>query len=179
MAPPASYPAQGSSGPIFGQQAIATWEVGDIAPKPTPIIDEIAGPNLWLVQVDGPVFIDILWGTSATKQLFAMRSPARFTVPGRCTVTVYPMAGAPLAVGVQAKASCVPVYGALCCQDLRQIVVAAAPTAIPDQAQSFFALTASTLTIAGVPVVVPALTRVPLIMPATHDSGTGYLEFAP
>jgi hypothetical protein len=178
-APPAQYPAQGNSGPIFGQQAIATWDAGDLAPKPTPIIDERSGPNLWLVQVDGPVFIDVLWGTSATKQLFAMRAPARFTVPGRCTVTVYPMAGAPLAAPVEAKASCVPVYGALCCQELRQIFTAAAPTVLPDQVQTFFALTASALTIAGVAVAVPALTRVPIIMPATHDSGTGYWEYSP
>lgn len=179
MQPPGQMPAAGSSGPIFGNQALATWNAGDPAPQPTQIIDQIAGPNLWLVQVDGPVLVDLIWGTSATKQLLGLQAPLRATIPGRCQVYVRPMAAAPLAAAVIARASCVPAYGGLCCQEVRQLVTAAAPTPIPVEAQFFFALVACTLTIGGVGVAVAAGSRVPLISGSTHNTGTGYLEFAP
>jgi hypothetical protein len=44
-------------------------------------------------------------------------------------------------------------------------------------AVDFFALTASTLTISGAAVVVPALQIVPLVSGSTLDTGSGFQEF--
>lgn len=171
---PDEAPPMGDTGKIYGIQALAQWPVGD-AGLPVDVIDVTRATSLWLVHVEGDVLIDLTWGTKATLTLAGLSSPARFAVPGQLTVTARPRLPGPVLTEVKCKVTLTPINGGSCCQILRQFFNT--PGAIPDAAAAFFALSASVLTVAGVPVAVPALSRVPLSSGATLTSGDGFLEY--
>lgn len=167
----------GNNGAKYGLQQKATWSAGDPAPKKTPVIDVTRADSLWLVHVEGPILFDLTWGTSGTFRLYGLSTPARFAVPGFCNIEAYPIAAGPLPVAVEGKVSLTPIHGQACCPGLRKIVGAGD---LPIEAASYFALSDSVLTVAGVVgIAVPKLTRCLLSSGAVLTSGAGFAEFEP
>lgn len=163
--------ALGNTGEIYGTQQFALWAAGDVTPR--QVCDALKPVALWRFSCFGRVKVTIDYGTQGTRKIFELRAPLVITIPGQFTATAEP----------------IDDTGADCVVTLTQATAGAQPTArrladatagavgLDNGAVRYWALTASTLTIAGVAVVVPALAIVPLVSGAVLNTGSGFQEF--
>lgn len=167
----------GNSGPIYGTQQRAVWLPG--ATDRRQVCDALKPQALWRFSAFGRVLIEISYGTQGTRNILAPDSgrrlfaPVVLTIPGQFTATAVPLddAGCECTVTLtQATAGARSI--ARCFMDST-----AGALALDVGAVDYFALTASTLTIAGVAVAVPALQIVPLVAGSVLLTGRGFQEF--
>lgn len=169
---PAGAPAN-NMGPTFGIQRYTKWAPGDSTPK--QIVDATRADALWRLSVHGAVFVTVLYGTTRAREIQRLQAPVVITIPGQFLAVASPIdvdAGAEATVALtQATA------GAL--SQARKFVDAGGGPAVDLDvgAVRFVALTASTLTISGAAVVVPALQSVPLVAGSSLNTGSGFQEF--
>jgi hypothetical protein len=176
--PPVSGPAQqqprgavGNTGVVYGTQSLATWAPGDVTAK--QVCDALKPAALWRFSAFGHVLIRIDYGTLANRRILNLRAPLVLTIPGQFTAEATPLDG----------------NGAECRVTLTQATAGArsiargfvdaggGAVALDEGATDYWALTNSTLTIAGVAVAVPALSIVPLVSGAVLNTGSGFQEF--
>jgi hypothetical protein len=175
-APAAPLPARagdgGSMGPQYGTQQFAKWDAGDVGPR--DLVDALKTGSLWRISVFGNVYVSIYYGTSHNRAIEQLQAPVVLTLPGQVVVKAWPRdnEGAECVVTLtQATA------GGL--SHARKYVDAGAGPAVDLDAGAcrFVALEASTLTISGQAVTVPALSTVPLVSGSSLDTGSGFQEF--
>jgi hypothetical protein len=161
----------GNTGVIYGTQQRAVWNPGQSDSR--QVCDALKTASLWRFSAFGRVDITIDYGTQGTRKILTVRAPVVMTIPGQFTATATPIDddGTECTVTLtQATAGARSIA--------RQLVDATAGAVnLSDGATDFFALTASTLTISGVAVVVPALQIVPLVVGAVLNTGSGFQEF--
>ncbi len=176
--PPVSGPAErqpagavGNTGVVYGTQSRATWAAGDTVAK--QVCDALKPASLWRFSAFGNVLLSIDYGTLANRRILNLRAPLVMTIPGQFTATATPVnsEGAECRVTLtQATAGARSIA--------RVFVDAGAGTvALDEGATDYWALVASTLTIAGVAVAVPALSIVPLVTGSVLLTGSGFQEF--
>lgn len=161
----------GNTGTIYGTQQRATWKAGDRRPR--QVCDALKPQALWRLSIFGRVDVTIAYGTQANRAIELVRAPVVLTIPGQFTATAAPIDG----------------DGATCVVSLTQATAGArsvarkladaggGAVALDEGAIDFWALTASTLTISGVAVAVPALAIVPLVAGSVLLTGSGFQEF--
>lgn len=164
--------ANRSDGPIYGTQARERWAAGESDRR--PIADAIRAESLWRVSVIGDVDVFIRYGTSGGSEL-ELAAPVQGAFAGFVGVEAQPRSDETETTAVVTIA---PVLDAGL-QSLRALSDATAgAVALHPAAKRFQALTASTLTIRGVAVVVPALSEVSLVSGSVHTGGVGVVEHA-
>lgn len=176
---PVSGPAQreargwnGNTGETYGTQQFAEWEAGDVGPR--QLCDVLKAEFTWRFSAFGPVSITIGYGTRGNGSILNLLAPVVLTIPGQFTATATPL-------GSQGKRVC-EVTLTKATAGARSIArkladATGGAVALDVGAVDYWALTASTLTVAGVAVVAPALTIVPLVAGATLNTGSGFQEF--
>jgi hypothetical protein len=164
--------ASGNTGPIYGIQQFKPWNPGETDAR--QVCDTIKAFSLWRFSAFGRVLITIDYGTMATRKILQLQAPVVLTIPGQFTATATPIDN----LGTDCKVTLTPATAGAR-SIARQFVDAAAGPAIrlSDDAIDFWALTASTLTISGAAVVVPALAIVPLVAGSSLNTGSGFQEF--
>lgn len=165
-------PGTGNTGVIYGTQQAPTWLPGETDAR--QVCDALKPGALWRLSVFGRVRVTIGYGTQGTRAILRLLAPVVITLPGQFTATAEPLnaEGAACVVALtQATAGARSVA--------RVFVDAAAgpAVALDDGAVDFWALTASTLTISGAAVAVPALSIVPLVAGSVLNTGSGFQEF--
>lgn len=126
------------------------------------------------VSVIGNVFVRVLGGSGQANEI-TLRAPFVADLLGRYEIHAQPINGD---VATSARLQAVPVTAAGP-QVLRQLADATlVAVALDPRATWFTALTAATLTVAGVPVVAATAQRIPLLPTSTLATGAGVLEFA-
>lgn len=177
---PVSGPAQpspggvvNSTGPVYGTQQRAVWSAGDVGSRQVCDTSQKAA-MLWRFSCFGHVDVVIDYGTLGTRKILTIRAPVVLTIPGQFTATATPIDGN----GAVADITLTQATGGAR-SIARQFKSAGAgpPIALSDDAVDFVALVASTLTISGVAVAVPALASVPLVVGSTLNTGSGFQEF--
>ncbi len=177
---PVSGPAQPSpggvhnhTGPTYGTQQLAVWQAGDVGERQLCDTSQKAA-MLWRFSCFGRVDVRIDYGTLATRKILTIRAPVVLTIPGQFTATATPINGE----GTEARITLTQATGGAH-SIARQFVNAGAgpAVALSDDAVDFVALVASTLTISGIAVAVPALSTVPLVVGSTLNTGSGFQEF--
>lgn len=161
----------GDTGVIYGTQQLAVWNPGDVGPR--QVCDALKANALWRFSVFGRVLVSIVYGTQGTRKILQLRAPVVLTIPGQFTATATPLDEQ----GVQCEVTLTQATAGA--RAIARDVVNAGGGAVnlsPD-AVDFFALTASTLTIAGLAVAVPALQIVPLVAGSVLLTGSGFQEF--
>jgi hypothetical protein len=172
--PPAQPPPQGAvgnTGVVYGTQQRAKWAAGDT--KAVQVCDVTKAAALWRFSAFGRVAITIDYGTRGTRQILRVLAPVVITLPGQFTATAQPLddQGTECFVTLtQATAGA---------RSQARNVVGPGPVNLSDDAVSFVALNACTLTISGVAVAVPALSVVPLVSGSVLNTGSGFQEFEP
>jgi len=169
-AQPAGLPV-GNMGADYGIQVFAKWDAGDI--KARDVIDVRRADALWRLSAFGNVLLTVAYGTKKKRAITDLQAPLVITVPGQFILTATPRddQGTTCVVALtQATAGAISMA--------RKFVArGGADVALDDGALRYFALTASTLTISGAAVVVPALGLVPLVAGSVLTSGSGFQEF--
>lgn len=153
----------------YGIQTRRTWTAADVEPK--DLIDAMRSEYLWRASAFGEnVQLSLQYGTQGTISLAGIRLPFEAFIPGQVSLTatkVDPAAPANITVTLTAATGGVPT--------VRSFIPA--PAALPANGRLYTALTASTLTIAGVAgVAVAAGASIPLIAPSAVTAGSGILE---
>lgn len=170
-AAPPPFGALNNTGRVYGTQSRHDWTAGQTDPR--VVCDVVKAEALWRLSVFGRVYLTIQYGTLATRQLVNLQAPVVLTIPGQFTATARPLDGNGASVDVTLTQA---TAGGL--SHARAFVTAAGgAVALDSGAVRFVALTASTLTISGAAVVVPALATVPLVAGSTLDTGSGFQEF--
>lgn len=169
-AQPGGLPVE-NMGPDYGIQVWKKWEPGDV--RPCGVIDVRRADALWRVSAFGNVLLTIGYGTKRKRAITDLQAPLVIAVPGQVIVTATPRdANGTTCVVTLTQAT----DGSL--SNARKFTSrGGADVALDEGAVRFFALTASTLTISGAAVVVPALDFVPLVAGAVLTSGSGFQEF--
>lgn len=162
----------GNTGVIYGTQQRALWSVGQTDAR--QVCDALKPQALWRFSCFGRVSLTLDYGTQGNRAILNLLAPVVITIPGQFTATATPLddQGADAVVTLtQATAGARALA--------RNILNAGAgpALALDAGAVSFFALVASTLTISGVAVVVPALGIVPLVSGSVLNTGAGFQEF--
>lgn len=161
----------GDMGAEYGIQSFRQWAAGELDAR--QVLDVRKADALWRISIVGNVIATFDYGTSHNRALLALQAPVVITIPGQVTVTATPRddLGTTCVVTLtQATA------GAL--SNARKFVArGAVDVALDEAACRYFALTASTLTISGAAVVVPALSVVPLVAGSVLTAGSGFQEF--
>jgi len=170
--PPAS--PMHNTGKSHGIQLFPKWKPGETQKK--GLVDDLRAANLWrLVIVGGEAMrVDIKFGTEKTITLTGLSLPLRCSVPGQLTVEAYPVEAQDTEQSVRATLTPATSGGLI---EMRRLRLNASAGPFDDEAFSYFALTASALTIRGVATAVAALQRVPLLAGSVLVSGDGYEEF--
>lgn len=175
--PPVSGPPPnevgGSSGATYGTVNRAKWAAGDNEEK--QIISTDRSAMLWRISVFGPVTVRIDYGTVMRQPLTLLASPVVMTIPGSASVYVTP--SDPEHAAIACKATLTAASAGARAHARKIIDAGAGAVLFEESAVNFVALTASTLTISGIAVVVPALSAVPLVAGSRLDTGSGYQEF--
>lgn len=172
---PGDEPAFGGVGKVHGIQSICTWDPGDTRPQ-SPI-EEVLAQNLWRVTCFGPenMTADLLYGTKANLRVSGIALPFRASVPGQVQIICKPVSVSDVKLEVRASATPATSGGLI---ELCSLVTrGGADVPLNPDAFRFTALVASTLTIRGVAVAVPALQSVRLVAGSVLTTGTGYQEF--
>lgn len=179
--PPVSDPAErqasisgpNDSGPLYGTQSKAVWAAGDTSEK--QVCDTIKGNHLWRFSAFGNVTLSIVYGTLMTRQIVDLQAPMVLEIPGQFTATAKPRTEE----GATCRITLTKATGGVKSAARRFVTAAGGAVLLSDDAVDFFALIASTLTISGQAVVVPALQIVPLVAGSSLDTGAGFQEFVP
>lgn len=162
----------GDMGTEYGIQQYGRWAPGETKAK--QLIDVRRTDALWRVSAFGNnVSLRLSYGTTKLRTIEGLQSPLVIAVPGQLALTVTPLddAGADCIVALTYATA-----GAIA--NARKFVDDAGGAAALDAgAVRFFALTASTLTISGAAVTVPACSFVPLVVGSVLNSGSGFQEF--
>lgn len=173
--PPASAvpnPLANNTGRQYGFQQSRTIAAGDA--RPQPVIDEVRADFVWRFSVFGRVFVRVTYGTNMTRQFVDLLAPVVMTIPGQLNVevrSVDPDVDTPFSVTVtQATGGARAIARSA-------LDAGAGAVALSDDAAFYTALSASTLTIAGLPVSVAASLTVPVVAGSTLLTGTGFQEF--
>jgi len=170
--PPASPQARsGNGGTPYGWQQSRTIPAGDA--REQQAIDEVDAEFLWRFSVFGRVLVRVVYGTTATREFVDLQAPVVMAVPGKLAVYVR---SADTNSDQPFQVTCTKATGAARSQ-ARRAITAAGP--IDDDAASFTALVASTLTVAGQAVILAAGQTVPLVAPSSLVAGAGFQEFEP
>lgn len=174
---PAAPPAPGSvgnTGKVHGLQSRRDWAVGESDAR--PVCDALKAESLWRFSAFGAVYITIIYGTLGSRQIVRLLTPVVMTIPGQFTATAEPV-DADHDEPVYCEITLTPTTAQV--EHARNFVSAGAGPAIALElgAVRYVALSASTLTISGVSVAVPALSSVPLVAGSTLDTGSGFQEF--
>jgi hypothetical protein len=174
---PAMPPAPGSvgnTGKVHGTQSRRDWAAGETDAR--MVCDALKADCLWRFSAFGAVYITILYGTLATRQIFRLQAPVVMTIPGQFLATAQPIN--PEHTGVSCDITLTPATASEGTEHARAFVTAGGgAVALELGAVRFVALTASTLTISGAAVAVPALSAVPLVAGSTLNTGSGFQEF--
>ena len=177
---PVSGPAQreapgwnGNTGEVYGTQLFAIWRPGET--KPIQICDTVKAEYTWRFSAFGPVTLVISYGTRGNRTLLNLQAPVVLTLPGQFTATATPFG----ATDVERVCECTLTKATAGARSVARKLAdsTAGAVALDLGAVDYWALTASTLTISGVAVVVPALSIVPLVSGAVLNTGIGFQEF--
>lgn len=176
--PPALPPpprSVGNTGNVWGLQSRQDWVAGLMDPR--VVCDTIKAECVWRFSAFGAVYITVLYGTLATRQIVRLQAPVVMTIPGQFVATAEPID--PQHSGVSCDVTLTPATASRAFEHARAFVDAGAGPAIALElgAVRFVALTASALTISGAAVAVPALAAVPLVAGAVLNTGSGFQEF--
>ncbi len=163
---------QNSTGPIYGTQQRPVWAPGDQGARQVCDTSQKA-PMLWRFSCFGRVDVVIDYGTLGTRKIFTIRAPVVLTIPGQFTATATPINGE----GTSATITLTQATGGARSIARQFVDAGGGAVALNDDAVDFVALVASTLTISGVAVAVPALAAVPLVVGSTLNTGSGFQEF--
>lgn len=162
-----------SLGERYGTQSRGVWRTGDANRK--QLIDGLLAVSLWRISVEGPVLLDIEYGTSARRKIVDIEAPMVLTVPG--IVQVYARPNNPGHEGIECRVTLTPATAGSVSQCRKIADATVAPVDLDAGAVRFVALAASTVVISGTAVAVPALSTVPLIDGSQLTSGRGFQEF--
>jgi hypothetical protein len=164
--------AVGNTGVIYGTQQRAVWQPG--ATDARQVCDALKPQSLWRFSVFGRVSVTLDYGTQANRGIVNLLAPLVITIPGQFTATATPLD----AEGVEAVVTLTQATAGARSLARNVLNAGAGPALAFDLgAVSYVALTASTLTISGVAVVVPALGIVPLVSGSVLNTGAGFQEF--
>lgn len=161
----------GNTGIIYGTQSFAIWAPGETQPK--QVCDTLKCDALWRFSAFGRVTIRIEYGTQVTREIFVLQCPVVMTLPGQFTATATPLDDE----GADCKVTLTQATAGARAIARRFITAPAGAVNLDRDAVDYFALTASTLTISGAAVVVPALSVVPLVSGSVLNTGSGFQEF--
>lgn len=154
-----------------GQQFAAAWAAGEGGTKPIMTVEP--APALWRVSVFGDLLLRVTWGTSSTLSIDAVQAPFVATLPGRVTIEGRQrdpaVATNAFCTLTPASAGQLPVFR----------TVQTIPGPLPFCAYRVTALTAATVTVAGVAVVLVAGASLPVIDDSSLTAGTVLVELAP
>jgi hypothetical protein len=169
VAPPP--PALDNTGKVYGIQARHTWTAGQTDER--QVIDIPRGEFLWRISIFGRVRVRVDYGTKANRHLLNLLAPVVMGIPGQCTVRAVPLDSE----GAEVDATLTLATGTA--QAQARNVVDATLAAVPFEldAVRFVALSASTASISGLLVAVPALATVPLVAGSVLLTGSGFQEF--
>lgn len=163
-------PAHVARGP-YGIQSRREWTAADVEPK--DIVDALRSEYVWRVSAIGAnVELQLHYGTQGTLVVPNIRVPFVGVVPGQVTLRAQKVAaGAPANVLVTLTAATggLPV--------VRTVIPA--PQALPNNTSQYTALTASTLTVAGIAGIAVAVgASLPIVAPSAVTAGAGIAELA-
>lgn len=163
----------GNTGADYGTQALAIWPPGDVQPR--QICDSLKAEYTWRFSVFGPVLLTISYGTRGNRTILNLQAPVVMTLPGQFTATATPIGSS----SVERSCECTLTKATAGARSVARKLAdsTAGAVALDAGAVDYWALTASTLTISGVAVVVPALAIVPLVSGAVLNTGIGFQEF--
>lgn len=167
---PAGAPV-GNMGADYGIQVFGIWAPGDVVPK--DLIDVTRADALWRISAFGNVTLTLGYGTTRKRSIVAMQAPLVMTVPGQLTLIATPRDD----LGTSCTVTLTEATAGAVSNARKFVARGATNVALDDGAVRYFALTASTLTISGAAVVVPALSFVPLVAGSVLTSGSGFQEF--
>ncbi len=168
-APP--FGALNGTGEIYGTQSSHTWAAGQTDTR--EICDVTKAPALWRLSVFGNVLVSIGYGTNGNRQILNLQAPCVITLPGQFTARATPRDNA----GTSCVVTLTQATAGALSQARKLADAAGGAVALDEGACRYVALTASTLTISGVAVAVPALAVVPLVSGAVLNTGSGFQEF--
>lgn len=161
----------GDGGTPYGWQQSRTIPAGDA--REMHVIDEVNAEFLWRFSVFGRVLVRVVYGTSSTREFVDLQAPVVMAVPGKLAVYVR---SADTQAEQPFQVTCTKATGAARSQ-ARKLITVVGP--LSDDAASFTALTAATLTVAGQAVILTAGQTVPLVAPSSLVAGAGFQEFEP
>jgi hypothetical protein len=152
----------------YGSQSVRTWTAADVEPK--DLLDAMRSEFLWRVSVQGEnLVLQLVYGTQATIRLDALRLPFVGFVPGQAQLLASKLDPAQPA---NARVTLTAATGGL-----STVRAVAGVGALPTNAASYTALTASTLTVAGFAGIAVAVgATLPLVAPSIVTVGDGILE---
>jgi hypothetical protein len=171
--PPSALPPGVPQSPIthFGFQTKQVW--GSAQTDVRSLWDSVPNPTgeLWRLSVVGNLRVFLEWGTSAKRTLI-LDAPIACDLPGNVSVRARPIGvdGATGLVTVAKSSGAGP-------QVLRLYTNTIG--AVHDDATSFTALVASTVTVRGNAVVLTPGQTLPLVSGSSLTAGAGILEFIP
>lgn len=164
----------GLSGLAGVEQNVARWAPGS-GGEITLLNVDLSVSALWFVCAYGPVRFTLSYGTNLRARR-VLSSPISATLPGALTLNAQPLVD-PVQVDTIARASMVPITAPIECSVLRSPILTPGP--LPEGARSYTALTASTVSVQGVGVVVPVGNTILLLDPSTLVAGSGVASFDP
>lgn len=155
----------------YGLQSRRTWDAADVEPK--DVIDAMRSEYLWRASAIGEnVQLVLHYGTQGTLAVPGLRLPFVAFVPGQLLLRaekIDPDAPANVTVTLTAATGGVPT--------VRTFIPA--PQALPPSARLYTALTASTLTVAGIAGIAVAVgASLPLVAPSSVTVGAGIAELS-
>lgn len=176
VSPPANpqpaRPPVGNMGPQYGIQASKTWAPND--GKRKQLCDAVRPDALWRLSVFGAVYVSILYGSSKAREIALLQAPVVITIPGQFEAYAEPI---DVAAGAMALVALTQATAGALSQARKFVSRVGADVTLDVGAVRFFALAASTLTISGLVVNVPALQAVPIVVGSVLTNGSGFQEF--
>lgn len=172
---PGAFPRSGPTPHLmlspYGTQTTRAWTAADQEVK--SVIDAMRCEYLWRVSAVGDnVQLAMEYGTQGTIAVANIRLPFEGFVPGQVGIRaskVDPASAASVVVTLTVATGGSPTVRTR----------ATAPAALPSSARLYTALTASTLTVDGVPgIAVAAGASLPLVSPSSVTAGAGIVELA-
>lgn len=152
----------------YGTQSRRTWDAADTGEK--NLIDAMRPEFMWRASVQGEnLELVLTYGTKATIKLDNIRLPFVAFIPGQIGLTARKLDGAsPASASVTLTAATGGVG---------VIRTFQAVAAVPGSGRLYTALTASTLTIAGVAGIAVAVgDSIPIVEPSAVTAGSGIVE---
>lgn len=161
----------GNTGVIYGTQQRAIWAPGQSEER--EVCNALKPGALWRLSVFGRVTVRIGYGTQATRSIALVQAPVVLSIPGQFTAYAKPLNDQ----GAECQVTLTQATAGARAIARRFVTAALGAVDLDDDAVDFWALVASTLTISGQAVAVPALAIVPLVSGAVLNTGAGFQEF--